>query len=298
MPRAMTSGIEIEYETFGDPSGRPLLLIIGLGGQMIEWDENLCRDLVARGHYVIRFDNRDAGLSSKFGKAGVPKLPEVFGKILKGEKVTVPYTLNDMADDAAGLLEALQIPKAHICGMSMGGMIAQTIALRHPERVFSLISIYSTTGNRSLPQPRPEILNLLVTPPPPERQAYIDHMLRVFKAISGPGFPFDESWTRQIVGRNYDRCFYPEGVARQMVAILLQDDRRAALSSLKVPTLVIHGTSDPLVPVEGGKDTAAAVPGAKLVLIEGMGHDLPHGGAWRRIVEEIARHTKDAEGLR
>jgi pimeloyl-ACP methyl ester carboxylesterase len=296
MPSVDANGIQIEYETFGDLSGRPLLLIIGLGGQMIHWDGDLCKDFAARGHYVIRFDNRDVGLSTKFGKAGVPNLPEIFGKLLRGEKVNPPYTLDDMANDAVALLDALHIPKAHLCGMSMGGMIAQTIAIRRPERVLSLTSIYSTTGNPQVPQPKPEIIALLTAPPPAERQAFIEHMLRLMKAISGPGFPPDEPWTRKIMEETYDRSFYPEGVARQLVAILTQGNRVPALSSVKVPSLVIHGTGDPLVSVEGGKDTARAIPGAELMLIEGMGHDLPHGGAWPGIVEAIAKHTQRAKG--
>jgi len=201
-----------------------------------------------------------------------------------------------MANDAVALLNALHIPKAHLCGMSMGGMIAQTIAIRRPERVLSLTSIYSTSGNPQVPQPKPEIIALLTAPPPAERQAFIEHMLRLMKAISGPGFPPDEPWIRKIMGESYDRSFYPEGVARQLVAILTQSNRVPALSSVKVPSLVIHGTVDPLVSVEGGKDTARAIPGAELMLIEGMGHDLPHGGAWPRIVEAIAKHTQRAKG--
>jgi len=296
MPSVAANGIQIEYETFGNSSGRPLLLIIGLGAHMIHWDADLCKDLAARGHYVVRFDNRDVGLSTKFGETGIPDLPEIFGKLLRGEKVKPPYTLDDMADDAVALLDGLNIPKAHVCGMSMGGMIAQTIAIRRPERILSLISIYSTTGNPELPQAKPEIINLLIAPPPTERQAFIEHMLVVFKTISGPGFPPDEAWTRKIIGESYDRSFYPEGITRQLVAILTQPNRAPALSSVKVPALVIHGTSDPLVPVEGGKDTARAIPRAELMLIEGMGHDLPHGGAWPRMVEAIDNHTRKVRG--
>lgn len=294
MSSVAANGIQIEYETFGNPSGRPLLLIIGLGGQMIQWDDDLCKDLAKRGHYVIRFDNRDVGLSTKFDEAGVPNLIEIFGKIMQGEKIKPPFTLDDMADDAVGLLEALGIRKAHICGMSMGGMIAQTIAIRHPSRVLSLISIYSTTGNPEVPPPKPEVTGMLITPPPNEREANIEHMLGVFKTIAGPGFPLDEKWTRMIMAKSYDRCFYPQGVVRQLVAILTQVNRVTALASVKTPTLVVHGTGDPLVSVEGGKDTAKAIPGAQLMLIEGMGHDLPHGGAWPRIVEAIAAHTLKA----
>ena len=291
MSRITANGIQIEYETFGNPSDRPLLLIIGLGGQMIQWDDDLCKDLVKRGHYVIRFDNRDVGLSTKFDEAGVPNLIETFGKIMQGEKIEPPYTLDDMADDAVGLLDALGIRKAHICGMSMGGMIAQTIVIRHPSRVLSLISIYSTTGNPKVPQPKPEVIGMLIAPPPNEREANIEHMLGVFKTIAGPGFPLDAKWTRKIMAESYDRCFYPQGIVRQLVAILTQVNRVPALASVKIPTLVVHGTSDPLAPAEGGKDTAKAIPGAQLMLIDGMGHDLPHGGAWPRIVEAIAAHT-------
>lgn len=295
MSRVKANGIEIEVETFGDPSGRPLLLIIGLGAQMIHWDDNLCKDLAERGHYVIRYDNRDVGLSTKFEEAGLPDLMEIFGKLLGGEKINPPYTLEDMADDAAGLLDALGIRKAHICGMSMGGMIAQTIVLRHPSRVLSLISIYSTTGNPEVPQPKPEVTGLLIAPPPREREANVEHMRHVFKTIAGSGFPFDEQWTRRIMAESYDRSFYPQGMVRQLVAVLTQENRVPALASVTVPTLVVHGTDDPLVPVEGGKDTARAVPGADLMLIEGMGHDLPHGGAWPRIVEAITAHTQKAQ---
>jgi len=295
MSRVTANGIQIEYETFGSPSGRPLLLVMGLGGQMIHWDDDLCRDLAERGHYVIRFDNRDVGLSTKFDEAGVPNLVEAFGKIMQGEKISAPYTLDDMADDATGLLDALRIRRAHICGMSMGGMIAQTIVIRHPSRILSLISIYSNTGNPKLPQPKPEVIGALIAPPPQEREAYIEHMVGVFKTFAGPGFPFHEDWTRKIMAASYDRCFYPQGMARQLIAILAHGNRKPALASVKVPTLVIHGTDDPIVPVEGGKDTANTIAGAQLMLIEGMGHDLPHGGgAWPRIVEAIAAHTLEA----
>jgi pimeloyl-ACP methyl ester carboxylesterase len=291
MPAVTANGIQIEYETFGNPADQPLLLIIGLGGQMIQWDADLCRDLARRGHYVIRFDNRDVGLSTKFDRAGDPDITSTFVKIIQGEEVKLPYTMTDMADDAAGLLDALGITRAHICGMSMGGMIAQTLALRYPAKVLSLISIYSTTGNPEVPQPTPEVFAVVAAPPPPQREANIEHMIGVFRTIAGPGFPFDVEWTRQIMAQSFDRCFCPQGTARQLFAILTQPNRKPALASIKAPTLVIHGVADPLVPAEGGKDTARAIPGAQLILIEGMGHDLPHGGAWPQIVDAIAAHT-------
>jgi len=284
--KAAANGIHIEYETFGDSAARPILLIGGLADQLIHWDNELCRDLSERGHYVIRFDNRDAGLSTKFDQEGVPDL----GALARGEK-SPPYTLEDMADDAVGLLDALDIRKAHICGVSMGGMIAQTIATRHPSRILSLISIYSTTGSKDFPPPKPEMMERLRAPAPLERETYIEYMVDLFKAMAGPGFAFDEVWTRMITGRAYDRSFSPQGTIRQIAAIMTQTNRKKALASVTVPTLVIHGTDDPVVPVEAGRDTAEAIPGAQLMLIEGMGHDLPHGGAWPRIVEAIAAHT-------
>jgi pimeloyl-ACP methyl ester carboxylesterase len=287
--KAAANGIHIEYETFGDSAARPLLLIGGLADQLIHWDNELCSDLSERGHYVIRFDNRDTGLSTKFDQEGVPDL----GALARGEKGPL-YTLEDMADDAVGLLDALDIRKAHICGASMGGMIAQTIAIRHPSRILSLISIYSTTGSTDLPPPKPEMMQRLQTPAPLERNTYIEYMVDLFKAMAGPGFAFDGAWTRIITARAYDRSFSPQGTIRQIAAIMTQTNRKKALASVTVPTLVIHGTDDPVVPVEAGRDTAEAIPGAQLMLIEGMGHDLPHGGAWPRIVEAITAHTRGA----
>jgi pimeloyl-ACP methyl ester carboxylesterase len=294
MPNASANNIRIEYDTLGDTSSPPILLIIGLGGQLIYWDEAFCRQLNEAGLRVIRFDNRDAGLSTKFDAAGVPDILEVIGKLTSGQKVTAPYTIEDMAADATGLLDALKIEKAHICGISMGGMIAQSLALRCPERVLTLTSIYSTTGNPRLPQPKPEVMRLLLTPPPQDREPFIQFNLTVFRALTGPGFGMDEEWVRKVVGRAYDRAFYPQGTVRQLVSVLTQTNRQPALKDLRVPTLVIHGNADPLLPVEAGKDTAAAVPGAELKIMEGMGHDLPHGEAWAQIARDIIVHTKKA----
>ncbi len=237
-----------------------------------------------RGHYVIRFDNRDAGLSTKCDGT-VDPTRSAGGPV---------YTLDDMADDAKGLLDALMIGKAHICGTSMGGMIAQIVAIRHPSRVFSLIPIYSTSGNRNLPAPKPEVVQLLLTPAPQGRDGYIEYVVALSRAMAGKGFAFDEAWTRMITGKAYDRSFSPKGTARQIAALMTQGDRRNALASITVPTLVIQGTDDPLVPMEAGIEIAEAVPGAELMLVEGMGHDHPHGGAWPRIVEAIAAHTLKA----
>jgi pimeloyl-ACP methyl ester carboxylesterase len=296
MPKASANNISIEYETFGNPSSPPILLIIGLGAQLIYWDEEFCRQLAEAGLYVIRFDNRDAGLSTKSEAAGVPDLMDVIGKLMSGQKVTPPYAIEDMAADAVGLLDALNIDKAHICGMSMGGMIAQSLAIHYPQRVLSLTSIYSTTGNPHLPQPKPEVMGLLLTPPPQERKPFIQFHLDLFRAITGPRFGFDEEWVRNLMAREYDRAFCPQGAARQLVAILTQENRKASLQDVRVPTLIIHGDADPLVSVEAGRDTAKAVPGAELKIMEGMGHDLPHGEAWAQIAEDIIAHTRKACG--
>jgi len=291
MAQVDANGIQIEYETFGKPDLPALLLIIGLAGQLIDWDEALCQQIAQRGHYVIRFDNRDAGLSAKIDDAGVPDIMKTVEALMVGEPVNPPYTIEDMAGDAVGLLDALAIEKAHICGMSMGGMIAQTIALNYPERVLSLISIYSSTGDPEEPQPKPEAMEFLLTPPPTEREAYIEFGVKLFNTISGAGFPYDQEWLRNHLAQDYDRSFCPQGAARQLVAILAQKNRKPTLASLSTPTLVIHGTDDPLVRVECGENTAAAIPGAKLMIIDGMGHDLPHGGAWPQIVDAVVDHT-------
>jgi pimeloyl-ACP methyl ester carboxylesterase len=295
MAQVDSNGIQIEYETFGEPASPALLLIIGLGGQLTFWDEKLCQKLAQQGKYVIRFDNRDAGLSTKIEEAGVPDIMQTIEALMKGETINPPYSIEDMADDAVGLLDALGIEKAHICGMSMGGMIAQTIAINYPKRVLSLISIYSKTGDPEEPQPKPEAMEFLLTPPPEERAAYIEHGIRVFSIISGPGFPYDKEWLRNFVAHSYDRVFYPEGTARQLVAIMAQKNRRPALKSLSTPTLVIHGADDPLVNVEGGRNTAGDIPGAKLMIIDGMGHDMPHGGAWPQIIDAIVDHTQKVD---
>jgi len=296
MPHATANKIHIGYETFGKPSSPPILLIIGLGGQLIYWDEEFCRQLAEAGLQVIRFDNRDAGLSTKFDAAGVPDIMGMVGKLMSGQKVTPPYTIEDMAADAVGLLDALNIQKAHICGMSMGGMIAQSLAIHYPQRLLSLTSIYSTTGNPHLPQPKPEITRLLLTPPPQERELFIRFHLDLFRALTGPRFGFDEKWVRDTMAKAYDRAYYPQGTGRQLAAIMTQSNRKGALQGVKVPTLVIHGDADPLVSVEAGKDIAHTVPGAELIILEGMGHDLPHGEGWAQIAEHIIAHTKKVRG--
>jgi pimeloyl-ACP methyl ester carboxylesterase len=277
MPQITANGIQIEYETHGDPANPPLLLIMGLGAQLTLWPIELVEALVARGYYVIRHDNRDIGLSQKFGDHGVPNFKRVALMRMFGLRAKIPYRLTDMAADAAGLLDALGIAKAHIVGASMGGMIAQLVAVDHPERVLSLTSIMSTSGSRKVPPARPEAMKALLDRAPPG--ATLDDVipigLRVSKAIGSPGYPADEARLRDRIARDFTRSFYPEGAARQISALVDDGDRRSRLRRIGAPTLVIHGVDDPLVPVEGGRDTAANIRGARLLEIPGMGHDLP-----------------------
>jgi len=293
MPKAKANNIEIEYETFGNPSDKPLLLIMGLGSQMIQWEEGFIKGLTDRGFFVIIFDNRDVGLSSKCDEAGDPDLMKAFMAVQQGKDFEAPYLLDDMADDAVGLLDAINIEKAHICGASMGGMIAQTIAIRHPSRVMSLTSIMSTTGNPNLPQMTQEAAQVLFNPVPPERDAYIENLVRVGKFIYGSGFPFNEEKQRTFAARIFDRCYYPQGTERQTLAIMADGNRKEKLSAIKIPTLIIHGRDDPLFPVEGGIDTAEAIQGSELLIIDGMGHSLPPE-TWGRISDAIAENAAKA----
>src|SRR5215472_8470002 len=256
MPRARANGMQIEYETFGDPADPTLLLVMGLGGQMILWHEEFCEALAARGHHVVRFDNRDVGLSTKLDHAGLPDVMGALSAVAQGRPIDAPYRLRDMADDAAGLLDALDLESAHVVGASMGGMIAQTLAIEHPDRVLTLTSIMSTTGEPGLPQARPEAMGALLTPAPTERAAAIEHGLRLWRTIGSPGFPFDEGEVRERAALAFDRGQSPAGVARQLVAILASGSRRAALASVRAPTLGIHGAADPLIPVEAWRATA------------------------------------------
>jgi pimeloyl-ACP methyl ester carboxylesterase len=293
MPVAPSNGIEIAYEVIGPPENRPLLLIMGLGTQMIHWDDELCAELVAHGHRVIRFDNRDVGGSTKLDGNGVPNVLGTMVAAARGATVDTPYRLSDMAADAAGLLDALDIESAHVVGASLGGMIAQTLALEHPDRVRTLTSIMSTTGHPDLPTATPDAAAALFQPAPSDREGNIERAVRVFRVIGSPGFPFDEKRVRARAARAYDRCFHPAGVARQMIAIIASGSRRDALHTLRVPTLVVHGADDPLIPLACGLDTAESIPGAELLIIEGMGHSLPPA-TWPRLVEAITELTSRA----
>jgi pimeloyl-ACP methyl ester carboxylesterase len=260
---------------------------MGLGAQMILWEEEFCEQLAASGFFVVRFDNRDIGLSTQLDALGMPNVMAAMQAAMTGRPVEAPYTLAEMADDTVALMTALGIARAHIVGASMGGMIAQTVAVRHPERCLSMTSIMSTTGDPTLPQATAEAMTVLLTPPPGDREGNVARAITAWKVIGSPGYPFDEPRMRDLFGRAFDRGYNPAGVARQMAAIMASGDRTAALRSVTVPTLVIHGDADPLVRVEGGRATAAAIAGATLVEIAGMGHDLPVG-TWREIIAAIA----------
>lgn len=277
MPTATINGIELCYEAFGPDDADPLVLINGLGSQMIRWPQGFIDLLVDAGFRVIVHDNRDVGLSQKFADA----------------TATPAYTVDDMADDTVGLLDHLGVDSAHIAGMSMGGMITQVIAIRHPSKARSIASIMSAMGDDPVLSQSSNAVKIFTEPAEHEREKAIEQDVRHRRIISGPGFPFDEDAARDLATRCYDRCHDPSGRLRQMLAIQASPPRKAALSALTIPTVVIHGTDDPLVPVENGRRMAAVVPGAELVEIEGMGHDLP-AGAWRTIAAAITSNARRA----
>lgn len=290
MPQIKANNLDIECDTFGDSGGRPLLLIMGLGAQMTRWREAFCQLLADAGHYVIRFDNRDIGLSQKFSHFGLPDMMKLFEEAQAGKVVHAPYNLDDMAEDAEGVLNALHIDKAHVVGASMGGMIAQMMAVHHRERILSLTSIMSTTGDPNLPSSTAEASAALLSPAGETLDEVIDRAVMVAKAIGGKGFPLDADAIKARAKADFERSFYPEGVARQMAAIAATGNRRPHLEKLNIPALIIHGSDDPLVPVSGGIDTHEAIRHSTLKIIEGMGHDLPEA-AWPEIVEAITAHT-------
>jgi len=280
---APANGIELCYQEMGDPDGEPLLLVMGLATQMLAWDEEFCAMLAERGFRVVRFDNRDIGRSTRIRAAGMPGKLDMF----LGRRATAPYLLRDMAADTFGLMDHLGIDSAHVVGASMGGMIAQTTAIERPERVRSITSIMSTTGSRRVGHPSYRTFGLLLGKPPREREAAIERVVKTFKTIGSPGYPFEGERVRRIAGRSFDRGHSEAGIARQLHAITASGDRTAALHKLDLPALVIHGKSDILVNPSGGRATAKAIPNARLKMVEGMGHDLPRA-LWPDFVEEIA----------
>jgi pimeloyl-ACP methyl ester carboxylesterase len=290
---ARANGIDLCYEIFGDVASEPLLLIMGLGAQMIHWDDDFCRQMAARGFRVIRFDNRDVGQSSQMSGGGRLTPLEFFKLRYLKIPVAAPYRLYDMAQDAIALLDVLKIRSAHIVGASMGGMIAQEIAIAFPERVRSLVSIMSTTGDPKIPPPSREATAVLMAPPAKTLDEFIARYARTWKVLRAGSFPEDEALDRSRAERTYARGIHPAGSGRQLRAILASGSRKERLAKVKAPTLVIHGTVDPLVRPEGGKDTAASIPGAELMMVEGMGHALPIT-LWPPIIEAIDQHAKAA----
>lgn len=294
MPQVTANGLTIEYDEHGDPSHPPLVLVMGLGAQMTVWPIELVEALVAKGFRVIRYDNRDIGLSQKMEGAKAPGIARqvIFTKL--GFPPKVPYSLSDMADDGIGVLDALGIKKAHIVGGSMGGMIAQRMAIHHSDRLLSLTSIFSTTGDPKLPQADKAAITALTTAPSSmEEEALITHGIAIQAAIGSPGYRPDPTLQRERIKAMIQRSVYPAGQARQMAAIIADGDRTAMLRDVKIPTLVLHGEDDPLVKVEGGRATAAAIPGASLKTIKGMGHDLPLA-LIDEMAEAIANHAHEA----
>jgi pimeloyl-ACP methyl ester carboxylesterase len=281
--------IRLCYETMGSESDPPMLLIMGLGMQMIGWPDDFCAQLAGHGFYVVRFDNRDIGRSTRIH--GRPPTP---AQLLRRKIDPVLYDLGDMADDAAGLLSKLGLAPAHVVGASMGGMIAQTLSARHPEAVRSLVSIMSMTGGRWSGQPAFRIYPYLLRNAPTEREAYVEHMSRMFGTIGSTGLPQDTERVRDMTARSYDRGHDPAASGRQLGAIIASGDRTSEIRSIATPTLVIHGSNDPMVSPSGGKATAKAIPGARLMIVEGMGHDLPEA-AWPQLVPAIADHAHAAD---
>jgi pimeloyl-ACP methyl ester carboxylesterase len=283
VPDVQTNGLQLCYETFGDPADPALLLVMGLGAQLIDWPQEFCEQLAGAGFFVIRFDNRDAGRSTSRPEWGVPDVRA----IVAGDRTTVPYLLADLAADTAGLLDALGVPRAHVVGVSMGGMIAQQVAIDHPDRVASLCSIMSTTGERSVGRATPEAAAVLARPPAPDRATAVAGSVASARIVGSPGYPVAEEELVRRAEAKYDRSYNPIGTLRQYAAIIASPERTDALGKVTAPTVVIHGAADPLIALSGGEATAAAVPGAELVVIDGMGHDLPQP-LWPRIIAAIA----------
>ena len=288
---AEVNGIEINFDTIGNPADIPILMIHGLGAQLISWDDEFCEQIAARGHYLIRFDNRDAGHSTHFTDVGMPDLVAYMAAWMSGNKLEAPYYLSDMAADAVGLLDHLGIKSANILGVSMGGMIAQKLVIDYPDRVRTLTSIMSTTGRPELDPPTPEAITLLTSPSASDLAAYIEQQLASARVLNGPKYPVDEARIRRRAPLLWNRGLSPEGTARQLVAVVSSEGRHEALQKVTVPTLVIHGDADPLVPLAGGLDTAESVPNAKLHIMQGVGHAIPMQ-IWDEIIEIITSHFR------
>jgi pimeloyl-ACP methyl ester carboxylesterase len=286
--RATLGDVELAYETMGRPGDPPVLLVMGLGGHMHYWPDGFCAELTDRGLFVIRFDSRDVGLSTHLAAAGPADL-----QAISAGDAAAPYGLEELAADAIGLIEALGLDSAHLVGISLGGMVVQRAAIDRPERVRSVVSIASTTGDPAVGAPQPEALAALFTPPGPTREEVADHAVALARVIGSPGFERDEEWLRRRAERAFDHGLDPAGLSRQAAAAVTARDRTQQLSGVRVPALVVHGSADPLVALDGGQATAAAIPGAELLVIDGMGHDLPPG-VWSPIAEAIASNVRRA----
>jgi pimeloyl-ACP methyl ester carboxylesterase len=285
VPTAHVNGIDIAYVCEGDPADPPLLLVMGLGGQLIAWPQGFVDGLRGRGFFVIRYDNRDCGLSTKF--EGTPEITS----FLAGDASSAPYRIEDMADDAVGLLAQLGIPQAHVVGVSMGGMITQALAIHHQGLFLTASSIMSTTGDPSVGAPTPDAIAALLRPIATSREEAVEASLEGSRVVGSPKYPTDEATLRRRAEDAYDRSYCPDGTARQLAAILASPDRTEGLHGVRLPFLVVHGEADPLVTVSGGEATAAAVPGSKLIKIPGMGHDLPEP-LWGEITDAIVANTE------
>ena len=299
MPKIKANGIEIEYDCFGNNEAEAVLLISGLGTQMIRWSETFCQLLANQGYRVIRFDNRDAGLSTHFDSASMPDLVAIADAVSRGDTPDVAYTLFDMAKDAISLLDALKIKRAHVVGRSMGGMIAQLLASEHAERVLSLVCIMSSTGNRDLPQASPAVMAAMTSPAPhpfKDEQGYLAHCVAFSKVIAGRGYPFDQSAQRDQALAEVKRAYNPSGFWRHIAAIAATGYLRSRLAKIAAPALVLHGSDDPLVPPESGQDIAANIKEAKLLIVEGMGHDFPPSlfGFVADVIAENARRMSNS----
>jgi len=297
MSSVQANGLTIEYDEFGDSAAPAMLLIMGLGTQMTAWPESLCRGLADKGYRVIRFDNRDVGLSTKFDGIKVPGPVRWRLMHMLGMRLRPPYTLSDMADDATGLLDALGVGRAHLLGISMGGMIAQIIAGTRPERVRSLTSLASTSGAPGLPGPDPRLARHMFTRPRNATRDYlIDHAVETWRMIGSPAYPMTDLERRRKAMEALDRSFYPEGYRRHLAAVLGSGERSELLSRIVAPTLVIHGDCDPLIPADCGRDTARHVPGSRLEIVAGLGHDLPES-FMPRLAAMVGEHATEADGL-
>lgn len=294
MAQAAVNGLRLEYETFGQPGASPILLIMGLGAQMTIWPDRFCRLLAEAGHYVIRFDNRDVGLSTQLEEMGQPALMRASLAYTLGRPVRAGYTLDDMADDALGLLDALGIARAHVIGASMGGMIAQILAAKAGERLQRLVLLMTHSGSRRIPGPSLKVgLRMLRRPTTADRATLVEHSLKTWKLVASPAWPLSDAERRTLIERQFDRAHRPRGAARQLAAMLASGDRTPLLSRITAPTLVIHGEADRLVPVQGGRDLAARIAGARLETIPGMGHDLPEP-LLDAITGSVLRHLQAA----